>query len=331
MPTSPIGGTAMPRLAFVVLLVVLVFLIIMGIAFPGALPRAAQSLGEGGDLQRIQWMLGAVIVLLAALVGLFIFRMSTAQSPEERARSAKDRIAVIVIYSSFGILLLLLLVAFWPAVEYDADRDRWVFSDDFANHSIQLIGLVLPVLGTWVGTVLAFYFARENFEAAQVGGAVASRRAAASTPASEVMVPIDQLETVFEDVDDDWKRNHDLGWLKSRITGRKPPRAILKDKSGNVLEIIHEETIDHYNASDPSRSLSDSIKQLLEQKYDSSRTYGEIAKGFGCVGEGDTLAKCQSSMEQEGIRNVIVTKTGEKNVPPIGLITDDRLRSYLRP
>lgn len=25
---------------------------------------------------------------------------------------------------------------------------------------------VLPLLGTWVGTVLAFYFSRENFEAA---------------------------------------------------------------------------------------------------------------------------------------------------------------------
>ena len=29
-----------------------------------------------------------------------------------------------------------------------------------------ILGMLLPVLGTWVGTVLAFYFSKENFIAA---------------------------------------------------------------------------------------------------------------------------------------------------------------------
>src|SRR5271169_5649077 len=31
---------------------------------------------------------------------------------------------------------------------------------------IQILSTVLPVIGTWVGTVLAFYFSKQNLEAA---------------------------------------------------------------------------------------------------------------------------------------------------------------------
>src|SRR5215471_8029519 len=59
----------------------------------------------------------------------------------------------IVGISVFGIVALS-AVAIALSGSARADTSRLVFSS------------VLPLLGTWVGTVLAFYFARENLQAA---------------------------------------------------------------------------------------------------------------------------------------------------------------------
>src|SRR5271155_1830489 len=37
---------------------------------------------------------------------------------------------------------------------------------DAARSAQNVLGSVLPLLGTWVGTILAYYFSKENFEAA---------------------------------------------------------------------------------------------------------------------------------------------------------------------
>jgi hypothetical protein len=56
---------------------------------------------------------------------------------------------------------------------------------------------VLPLFGTWVGTVLAFYFARENLQAATDSTLRTFRAAGAlepGTPVTEVMIPRAQME-----------------------------------------------------------------------------------------------------------------------------------------
>src|SRR2546427_1451912 len=52
---------------------------------------------------------------------------------------------------------------------------------------------VLPLFGTWVGTVLAFYFARENLQAATDSTIRLAGREEPSTPVSEVMIPKAQI------------------------------------------------------------------------------------------------------------------------------------------
>ena len=48
---------------------------------------------------------------------------------------------------------------------------------------------VLPLLGTWVGTVLAFYFARDNLQAATESTLALTGRAETGTPVTDVMIP----------------------------------------------------------------------------------------------------------------------------------------------
>src|SRR5690348_14978704 len=80
----------------------------------------------------------------------------------------------IVGASIFGIVVTS-IVAIIAAGAERAETSRLVFSS------------VLPLLGTWVGTVLAFYFARENLQAA-TESTLALVGLETSTPVTRVMI-----------------------------------------------------------------------------------------------------------------------------------------------
>src|SRR5690348_1272023 len=61
---------------------------------------------------------------------------------------------VIFVFSVTGLIGITAIVAAWQAQQpaYGAIKD--------------ILGILLPVLSAWAGTVFAFYFGRENFETA---------------------------------------------------------------------------------------------------------------------------------------------------------------------
>src|SRR5689334_19846131 len=69
------------------------------------------------------------------------------------AGTARERLALLVTVFSFVIIGVISGLAIGLA-------------DKPGDAAKNLLTILLPVLGTWVGTVLAFYFARENLEAA---------------------------------------------------------------------------------------------------------------------------------------------------------------------
>src|SRR2546429_9060008 len=61
-----------------------------------------------------------------------------------------------------AIAVLIIVVAGINAIHQPSqDKTR-----DFFDIAKYVLGVLLPVIGAWVGTVLAFYFGKENFEAA---------------------------------------------------------------------------------------------------------------------------------------------------------------------
>ncbi|MBV7336890.1 hypothetical protein KFU94_53410 [Chloroflexi bacterium TSY] len=68
-------------------------------------------------------------------------------------------------------------------------------SSDAAQH---VLNTVLPLFGTWVGTVLAYYFSRENFDAATASTQRLVRQLSPeerlrSIPVSEVTIKIQDM------------------------------------------------------------------------------------------------------------------------------------------
>lgn len=63
-----------------------------------------------------------------------------------------NRIAKLILLASFIIILFMLIY--------------WVKCSNTAESAEKLFVIILPLISTWVGTILAFYFGKANFEAA---------------------------------------------------------------------------------------------------------------------------------------------------------------------
>ena len=96
-------------------------------------------------------------------------------APKAADASTRKWLAVGIVAASIVGVVLLSAVAILAAGDERAETSRLVFS------------AVLPLLGTWVGTVLAFYFARANFEAA-TESTLALAGIETATPVSRVMI-----------------------------------------------------------------------------------------------------------------------------------------------
>ncbi len=114
-------------------------------------------------------------------------------SPVQDRNGIAGPLAKCVVYGSITFIILTSLLVL-AAVVY--------FSKDLTKDGLQAITatwkdvltVILPVLGAWVGTILAFYFTKENFEAAnrsvrEMVGQVSVRKDLRGISAKAVMVP----------------------------------------------------------------------------------------------------------------------------------------------
>ena len=72
--------------------------------------------------------------------------------------------------------------------------------DQFFDIAKYILGVLLPVIGAWVGTVLAFYFGQVNFEAASRSAAnlvrqLSPREKLQAEPAGHAMMKINDVTT----------------------------------------------------------------------------------------------------------------------------------------
>ncbi|HZO06107.1 MAG TPA: hypothetical protein VFB52_06945, partial [Solirubrobacterales bacterium] len=171
---------------------------------------------------------------------------TVAKTQAEYEANRRFALALILVLAGVGgVLLIAAAVIFASAA--DADESQMVFSG------------VIPILGTWVGTVLAFYFARDNLKAATDSAvALAKSETAAETDVSAVMIGL--AEIVAEDVQDDAAaRALSVKALKKKMLDATPPRGRLpiRDAKGAVLYVLHESTAEKFITS-PTRPPGDS-------------------------------------------------------------------------
>lgn len=224
-----------------------------------------------------------------------------------------------------------------------------------AADSEKIFNAILPVFGTWVGTLLAFYFSKANFDAATKSVTDIAQKMTGvdklqSTLAKNVMIKPDQIETLPDeyivmkvkvgDPDNRIPLSKLVECLKNANKDRLP---LFKDKEetyqkiGAAAGVIHLSTIDSFISKKASAGTSaDEIKALSLGNLISDDTFkfkSVFENSFGLVDENATLGRAKAVMDNftqkipkeinAGCYDVFVTATGDGKEPVLGWITND--------
>jgi hypothetical protein len=225
--------------------------------------------------------------------------------------STRTWIAVSVIGASIVGIFILSTVAILAGGRSRAETSRLVFSS------------VLPLLGTWVGTVLAFYFARENLEAA-TRSTLALAGIEASTPVTQVM--ISESDFVAYDLGTtDRVADVPLAAVRDKMRELVPPfrRLPIRDAPGAVLCVIHDATLTAYAESQgqTTMTIDKTVGDLL-----SDPEFRNLVEAVGFVPEKASVADARAVMASVKYCNdVFVTSSGSRAEHATGWLTNTLL------
>ena len=240
-----------------------------------------------------------------------------AEEPESAAERQRTRRMIafwIIIASVVGIAgVAALAIIFAKDGTQRADTTRLIFTS------------MLPLFGTWVGTVLAFYFTRDSLEAA-TESTLSTLRASGTfddgTPVTSVMIPVSKIAAmrvaaggVADDIllHDVFQKMEDSGFLRIPILG----------DSGQVLYIVHRVIIDQFAGSlskDPSdaAAFSETLGALL-----AVAELKALVEAYAFVAQDDVLSDARAAMRAvEGANDVFVTASGQRSEAIIGWLTN---------
>jgi hypothetical protein len=228
--------------------------------------------------------------------------------PPERSRVAE----IVALFSLLGITALSGIV-----LVRDKASTTLVFTS------------VLPLLGSWMGTVLAFYFSRDNLAAAtqsvrDLSQAVTGLEKLKTIQVKDKMRPLKDIKYEQVEPADEGKKN--LSDLMQKGVERIP---ILNAQSV-VRYLIYKNMIDKYLAQFAGKADTVGGKKVSELTLTDLLSDAAMKKffesSFAFVPLTATLADAKREMEAiDKCGDVFVTNTGKKDEPILGWITDNAI------
>ena len=188
----------------------------------------------------------------------------------------------------------------------------------------QTITALFALLGTWVGTVLAFYFSRQNLTAATDStiAAITAAQGGGSTPVRQAMTPRGQFVAYPLGPGED-QRAVKLSDLASKMSEGNVHRIVVLDSQDTVVCVIHDSLIlaleKKAGAEDPAAARDLTVGSLLDDAEFSDKPFL-----MAFVGETATVDEARGKMVS-GCNDVFVTTRGGPKDPVVGWLTNTRL------
>jgi len=205
-----------------------------------------------------------------------------------------------------------------------------VYSLISKNDNNLLLQTLLPLWGTWVGTVLAFYFGKNNFEAAansyaDVIAKLTPQEKMAKLLVKDYMVTLNQLVYLSYDDEKDKKIYDILNYERFKPYNRF---AVLNNDRV-AMYIIHRSMFNQFISTKVEENLrGDEIKDFtleyfLENCDETIKKALEI--GFAVASINATLLEAKIRMEAKSTDcvNVFITQNGSPKEKVEGLITNN--------
>lgn len=201
---------------------------------------------------------------------------------------------------------------------------------------------LLPVIATWVGTVIAFYFGKANFEAANksvnalVKHITNSEEKLKATKVSDdgVMRPFNEISY---NKDIAAKEDKNINLQKDLIdfidTNKKGDRLPIFDDKKAIRYIIHESTMNEFVRKFISgKYLQLSDKKLSDISLDQMINYtddvikGKITQSLAFVSKSATLFEANQKLTSNSLcQDVFVTENGIASEEVTGWITNNKI------
>jgi hypothetical protein len=234
----------------------------------------------------------------------------------------RERIAVYVLWASIASITLISGVAVW-------------FASDKTTTAKDIFNSLLPLYGTWVGTILAFYFSRNAFEAASSASnrsfqQATSGSASASPPPDNVLAKILLKSLANNLIFSENNLNKPLQEVLNNLNDKGRYRLIVVDAAKKYVDIVYRVNVATYLANPGGGQQVNPPPQppTLDQ-YIKFRDAQGAKLRVVFLPENATLADADAKLkETTGCRDVIVTADGQPTSPVVAYVTDIDINEY---
>jgi len=235
------------------------------------------------------------------------------QNDPNTKKSQRERLSQQITIGSLIFIAVIAAVAIWK----DSENTMTVFN------------MVLPVVATWVGTIIAFYFGRENFESATNQVRMFTQKLTsgdkAETPVTSIMISLSAM-VYFSIPQGNTEKDIKLLTLYKKL-GEKITRIPVLDAKNVVKYMIHESSINKYLAD--GGKLNDSLETFLKKTKANGYEFG-INAAFIILSEKATIGVAKNKMEEiHFCKDIFITQSGRIGDPVTGWISDVILARFL--
>ncbi len=204
-----------------------------------------------------------------------------------------------------------------------------VQSSDKAAAAKSVFNTTLPLIGTWVGTVLAFYFTSHNFDAAAkharaMVNQLTSKEKLQLIIVQDVMIPIKKATTLtLNKKESDIKLKADMIDMLGKDHKERLP---ILDMDGRVRYIAHRSMIERFimHKIIQERKPAEDISLLSLQDMLDNDWYREVlTSGFKTLHATSNLAEAKDLIDKvKFCSDVFVTEDGTPGTKALGWVTN---------
>ncbi len=262
----------------------------------------------------------------------------TAQSPAtpKPANGFVNTLATIVVIVS-SLMLVVLIIMAWVNLPGCETCDGQGFAS-----TKELLSVFLPLVGTWMGTILAFYFSKENFEAANnrvnelVNRIQGPAEVLGGLSVSDVMIRLDHSTLMTFGSEEDFKNTRLSDLLMKMQETHSERMPILQKDTLKFIFLIYRTTVERFilevtnKRVSPARGTVELQDLIVRDMFESDF---QIIKDIVALNFKDyflpitaTLDQVRKAMQDNTIcQDVFITRTGAKEEAVEGWITNNMI------
>ncbi len=268
-----------------------------------------------------------LVVVLVCIVAGFLFKMRNSSAPPQDDAAARVRLAQDVTIGAMTFIVVIsvctLLFAGINAALPPYNEQKTALFFDMAKW---VLGTILPVVGAWVGGVMAYYFGKDNMQTGVKLGQLSAQQKLDSKTASDTDVGLnmDANLAVFTVPAGTELKNVTLSQLITAYTknGKEYNRLPILDSNNLPLACLHRSTLDSFKSKLVSAGTQDQFDTTTFEAFCTAASWVP-ATSFGTVSPEDNLTKVQSIIKAAACKDVFVTADGTPSNPVMRWITND--------